>query len=481
MSDLSEKVELFNDTATAVIKGISNYKKDPKDRKKEQNYYEKKLTYFTNLMRDLKVFFNDIVLTDPEKNHDFFSCEIEGKIPEQVISDLEKIITEITNIINSCPTSNPDIVANKWNLAKNIVEALGSNDTPNNNSENKIINTQAIEIKHLSSQIDGYKNQLNALTEELKGIKSELSEMTANNRALRLENHRYRLENLKLISEMNSDMKNDSFQNSTVAQSNKNKISDIMKLVPKFNGKSDELRVYISKLDDLFQYVSENDEALFVTVVKTNLTGEAAIEILDEEDLDTWSELKASLLKSFKNHENHVNDIALLQQMKQNQNENVEGFCSRIKKVLSKLKSVIPVGATRAFWFAHTERYAVQCLEDGLLDVKIQARLVANKPTNFQAAVQFVIDTESRLNKNQVNTQSDTSKVKSSLYCRYCRKNNHTIEDCKLRTKNNEKKNSENKTEEFKCTICNKNTHTTDICYKNPKNANKADNSEKSQ
>lgn len=51
-----------------------------------------------------------------------------------------------------------------------------------------------------------------------------------------------------------------------------------------------------------------------------------------------------------------------------------------------------------------------------------------------------------------------------------------------MRKKNNEKKNSENKTEEFKCNICNKNTHTTDICYKNPNNAkniNKADNSEK--
>lgn len=98
-------------------------------------------------------------------------------------------------------------------------------------------------------------------------------------------------------------------------------------MIPKFNGKPEELRVYINKIDDLFSYINDGDEAIFVTVVKTNLTGEAALEILDEEGLDSWNELKSKLLTSFKNQENHVKDIALLQQMKQCENENVETFC----------------------------------------------------------------------------------------------------------------------------------------------------------
>lgn len=245
-------------------------------------------------------------------------------------------------------------------------------------------------------------------------------------------------------------------------------------MIPKFSGKIEELRVYLNKIDDLYSYIFDGDEAIFVTVVKTNLTGEAATEILDEDNVDTWDELKKLLLKAFKPHENHVNEIAMLQSLKQSQNDTVETFCNKIKKNLLKLKSVVPIGATRQFWFQHTERYAIQCLEDGLRDVKVQARLVSERKTTFQAAAQFAMDTENRLNKNISDIPKEKSikesDNKSISFCNYCKKKGHKIENCELRNKKNNNNVSNVDKKSFKCEICEKDTHSTSICYKNPKN-----------
>lgn len=147
------------------------------------------------------------------------------------------------------------------------------------------------------------------------------------------------------------------------------------------------------------------------------------------------------LIKAFKRHENHVNEIAMLQSLKQNQSESVEIFCNIIKKNLAKLKSVVPIGASREFWFQHTERYAIQCLEDGLRDVEVPARLVAEKKSTLQAAAQFAVDTVNRLNKNISDAVKDKPnrdyENKSTLFCNYCKKKGHKIDNCELRNKKN--------------------------------------------
>lgn len=75
--------------------------------------------------------------------------------------------------------------------------------------------------------------------------------------------------------------------------------------------------------------------------------------------------------------------MTLLNCMHQKPNESVTDFCNRIKQVLNKLKNSIPTGTTKQFWFSHTEKYAIHCLQDGLNDLKIQARLSSVDHTSF--------------------------------------------------------------------------------------------------
>lgn len=481
--DIEESIKLFKETATAIKQAISNFKKDSQDTKSKPGYYSRKLEYFQVLRDDIFKFYNEICTLDKEKKHAIHRTDVgNNKTPEEFLIDtqthLELLKTLVTTVsVENSPSSIPN-ASTFSSLAKNIVANI-SNKSDAKSSQNTEINKDD-EISNLLYLNDDLKQKYIDISKENEKIMAQLRDLQSINSQLRIENQKAKLENLFLKSENENEIRISPQFNSSLMSNTPHvkRVSDILKLIPKFNGKPEELRVYINKIDDLFSYINNGDEAIFVTVVKTNLTGEAALEVLDEEGLDSWSELKAKLLTSFKNQENHVNDIALLQQMKQSENESVETFCNRIKKVLSKLKSVIPVGAARSFWFTHTERYALQCLEDGLIDVTVQARLIAQKPPNFQSAVQFAIDTDNRLKKNTDYSLNKTNEQKNKLFCRYCKKTNHTIENCKLKSKKPDQKTEENKTEDYKCTICKKNTHSTDICYNNPKNKQKSSKNE---
>lgn len=261
-------------------------------------------------------------------------------------------------------------------------------------------------------------------------------------------------------------------------------IKEIIKLIPKFNGNIADLRVYINKCTELWTHVkSPMDQTKFVTVLKNNLQGDAALVLLDEDNLNDWDSIKKILNDNFNPDPNHSNHTAVLQGMKQGETESVEHFCERIRTILNKLKSSIPIGATKQFWFEHNERQAIQAMEDGLFDVKLQSRVVSAQKATFNTASHFAIETYNRLKTKNLNSASpsasnvsnkpkpaqENSGAKPKIICRYCKKPGHEVETCSILKK---KKDDQNKSEAetFKCSICNKNNHTTEICFKNPAN-----------
>lgn len=468
---ISEKIEIFNETAKNIKQQIINFGKDGRNRKANPSYYTNKSAVFSSLYDELRDNFNEIIILNPEKDNVFFSSSL-GDIytfPETFLTEaknhLDMLNTECFRASKPAKNFAAHIIQSLTPTKRNSAATTSNYDSPNDS-----------DIETLKRENNDLTLKLSELFIQLESAKSELTDLKQANRDLRMSNHKLKLEALQgnTYSENNLDNCNP-LANYTFPK--RNKITDIIKLIPKFNGKPDELRVYLNKIDDLFSYIHDNEEALFVTVVKTNLTGEAATEVAEEEGLDTWNDLKTKLLTSFKQKENHVNDIARLQQMKQGPNENVENFCNRVKIILIKLKSVIPTGATRSFWFAHTERYATQCLEDGLSDVSISARLVSEKPKTFQAAIQFVIDTECRLKKNQIQVDATNFNAKQNIHatapqvtmCTFCNKKGHQFSNCRIRIKNAPTDNPIS-TKTYRCDICETDTHTTAICYKNPKN-----------
>lgn len=280
------------------------------------------------------------------------------------------------------------------------------------------------------------------------------------------------MDNQNQRSQQNFD---NSYNNSFNEESDLFPLREILKLIPKFSGNSSELRIYINKINELWSYVKDGrDQAKFITVLKNRLSGEAALLLLEEDGLETWNEIKTILQLNFSIDPNHSNNLAMLQTIKQDSKEDVQSFCNRIKEILTKIKSVIPNGATKSFWFEHNERQAIQSLEDGLKDSTLQSRMIAARKPTFLLASQYAIEVDNRLTSKNINFRSELDKT-AVKFCSYCKKNNHLIDNCRLLKENTKSKNTDLKQNKPKptfkdCEFCNKNNHTSDICYKNPNN-----------
>lgn len=515
MEDLVKTLKTFGDN---IIKCEINFGKDSSSRKTKE-YYDTKINSFQDLYRKFTDVEKEIVQIEPNHELDYRASILDKY--EQFLNVLKQ---GKSNLVK--PNAAAGIMEF---VAERQVNTAAQQSTPDNANQlklslSKIDELEAelyqarIDLKFLSENHDAFlrenndlKNSisnLNSQINEIDSIKFEKDSIESQFKALKLNFDRVSYEKRQLqitlnnsVSSISSTANQQHRSDTGVAnnQCNSNKddtlftIKDIVKLIPKFSGNRTDLRVYINKCTELYSYVKHGgDQARFITVLKNNLSGDAALLLLDEDNLEDWDSIKDLLNQNFHSDPNHSNHIALMQSMKQKQEESVEDFSKRIKNILTKLKSSIPEGATKQFWFDHTERQAIQALEDGLFDVKLQSRVVSANKTSFNIASQYAIETENRLKSKQSNyaqsSKSNMPKVPNEfLFCRYCKKNNHLIENCKLRAKNNEKKgikneenNTEGASEGFKCTICNKNNHTTAICYKNPDNIGKSERTEKS-
>lgn len=206
-------------------------------------------------------------------------------------------------------------------------------------------------LKLAMDKLDEVLAELDSLSAELGRAKSENSRLHSENATLRTDNNSIdslRLENdemkanynakknnfLRVSHEKNSllrglniDRNLKSFQydphnqvhsehrgNSSRSDDDLFSIKEIIKLIPSFNGNSTDLRVYINKCSELWTFVqSDADRKRFVTVLKNNLSGDAALVLLDEEDLNDWESIRSILNENFNADPNHSNHIAMLQ------------------------------------------------------------------------------------------------------------------------------------------------------------------------
>lgn len=252
---------------------------------------------------------------------------------------------------------------------------------------------------------------------------------------------------------------------------------ELFKMIPKFSGEKSQLRNYVNIVNDLWAKIPEGPaQSKFISILKINLSNEAEL-ILEDQELITWQQIREIFEKNFKIEVDHAASHAIMQKMKQFPNESVEQFAERIKKVLVKTKSSVPEGTTRKFWHDYNEKLAVQILEDGIFNMKIQSRLVSAKKDTFNEASQYAIDVDARMKIHNFESRKVSTTVE---ICMYCKKKGHKFDDCRLRKFNKEKQEvNVKKSNNFKCEYCGLNGHTSDRCFKNKNRNDKTDKQEK--
>lgn len=532
---MEDSVNLESEIGKEILREVRNFSKDGAERKTTKEYFERKISIVEPMFREFSQISEEINRENPNRDTSF--CDTVNDAYTQYSSTLHESLQQFQEpVLHNLENGDNDSVAKDTpststsNLhAKSPFKSSYANRLHTENISQFIDSKQqqlkiklkltddkleeviaerdqlSVERDNLSAEITGLKKQKNALMDENIRLKNDNSKIDSlllekdelkmqyqalKNNFLRVTHEKNRLSNafnvrnssptrdIENVHYSHSNSRRHSQSNSQTGTDSEDElfsIKEIIKLIPKFNGNSNDLRVYINKCNELWSFVKKPmDRTRFITVLKNNLSGDAALVLLDEDGLDNWDSIRDVLQSNFNAEPNHSNHIAMLQSMKQRKDETVSDFCKRIKELLNKLKSSIPNGTTKQFWFEHNEKQAIQALEDGLADVKLQSRVVsASKPT-FNIASQFAIETDNRLKSKIISDRSDS---KGSLLCKYCKSNDHMIENCKKRPAKDQKKpqsatTNEKKSDDFRCTICSTNTHTTEICYKNPKNKN---------
>lgn len=490
---IGKQIEIFE-----VIKtNVANYKKDNSNVKSKHEYYTRRIETHQQLIKQfelnhdiIKSFgqwtqsdyskdnFIDNLRQSANKHMKTLSTKLQelGDLP----SDTQQHMLDILAGFVDKPEDNRETIESKLSrIEQNHAllsekykreKDLNATLTKENDTFRDQLNRAKAQIGKLNEEKNNLTIRIGKLTEEKNNLTTQIENFSQSSNETAILERLQRLERSQL--QMNSRNRRESLS----GDDDHFTIQEILRMIPKYGGKREELRIYINKCDELWSHVAQGPQQVkFTSTLKNNLYDEAALILLDEEDLDSWEDIKDLLKRNFGIDPNHSNNLAMLQSIRQMSDESVDTFCKRIKDILTKIKSIIPNGTTKQFWFEHNERQAIQALEDGLKDANLQARIIAaNKPT-FNLAAQYAMEVDTRLRgKENLHEKPIT---KESLFCKYCKKKNHSIENCRLKKVNdhtNKDKRDNNKSDKElkKCEICDRANHKTADCYKNPKNKN---------
>lgn len=225
---------------------------------------------------------------------------------------------------------------------------------------------------------------------------------------------------------------------------------DVSDLIPKFDGKFENLEAFIGTVTMLEAEVREADKRLFLLMVKAKLFGKAYDAIKYSTDLNTWDRVKETLTNNIAPPVSAQAAQNQLFRAQQNSGESVRAFSDRVKSflnILNKVQCKDVDGEVATHIQNNNALTAKHVFEDGLSDSRLKTILISANKATLDEAVTTALEQEVRLqNRRYENHQ----------FCKTCRKEGHLADKCP--TKNS-------KPSGPKCAHCGSPGHQSEACY----------------
>lgn len=244
----------------------------------------------------------------------------------------------------------------------------------------------------------------------------------------------------------------------------------VLKFIKPYNGDRDKLTAFLRNCDSAISLASSQQEDVVFKYILSQLEGKAET-ACSIKDFETWPSLKEFLKNQFGERKHYAHLLTDLQDCRQGNQEPVSQFSLRVETCLQKLLTEVTVSNTRktelpgrlaamedlalhTFVLGLIPRIAniVRCRDHKTLNDAINSAISEEKIQQFSYRnFNRQKPAESFNKRSETNSASQSAKVfikghnnqpnssSDSLFCRYCKKTGHILENCKLREFNNKR------------------------------------------
>lgn len=248
-------------------------------------------------------------------------------------------------------------------------------------------------------------------------------------------------------------------------------IQEFYKSIPEYSGAFKELQHFISCCDYIFDTLNDANKAQFFRALVRKLK-DKAFNLYHNKQWADWPEFRAALKKYFtvaKSFETFQLELGNVRQGR----DNIQSYSQRIEDILYEMNTIgkdikIENVSGERYFRIQNEKLALKAFLNGL-NSPLKVILKARKYETLDDAIKDAIELEAdeKLNNRQStsinsnNYSQNTSQnndyqnnqqnnwqgktqnnSQNGLFCRYCKRNNHSIEQCFRRKNNNANNNS---------------------------------------
>lgn len=237
-------------------------------------------------------------------------------------------------------------------------------------------------------------------------------------------------------------------------------IREITKLIPEYNGEEKGLDIFVKKVNKLWLHIAgyeDGDKSQFLLVLQLKLTDKAAEAVQNNEFLD-WENVREELVELITPHRNTEKSELKLSSIRQKNNEDIESYAKRIQEALDTLNRSFPENEQNEIIKRENNRKARKSFENGLYDANLRSKAIAKGSVDLKEAIDYIIEQELRF--------SELKPV--NLFCTYCKRNNHTVDQCRQKNSNQKSQSRPNQNQankkEITCFKCLKKGHYANNC-----------------
>lgn len=221
------------------------------------------------------------------------------------------------------------------------------------------------------------------------------------------------------------------------------------KMLIKFDGSKSKLYEFIDNCDTAYSLVKSDSKAILFAIIKTKLTDNARA-IARNRSFEDWPSLKSYLLDTYSEKRTMAQWQLELNSSKQEMNENVMSFATKIENCYVKLINSLDDSLSEEARSACINLLKNEALNVFLTGLNKELSLIvkSQKPTSLESAIALAVNEEQEQKSKLEISKYQNINSSSAKFCNFCNKSGHTSFNCRFNINTNHNKNFKFKTEQ---------------------------------